>query len=420
MASILSIVHNDLLGVNITYSDILYGISFYLIIIEKLSRKEKIAYFFQGYSILWSILLFIGVGAFLSLSRTTEIFNSLSTYLQYIFIFVVLLSVVHYLVNQSIQNAIKVIGIWVIPYMITSMVVVLSKIGILTTFDSVIVAGSGRYQGFYGISTALGINLTLGLIGMAFFWRISKKKFKIIWILAISATLYSILLSGSFGSIIMSLITLILIGYYCARRKVFMRILIGAFLLCAATVFVLKETSSYFNLLIKYAPEILQTRLERSDGELGSFSLRMELNRMGLREFIRSPLVGVGFDQFRIHNIYNSNIHNTIIAAAVETGIIGLIGVLMYLLAPIIYGHRLMSLPWERFSKEYYFIRYMFVYTLIRLGQTMISGPYVRREQWVPVLTLFAIYAYEKWKRRRTRAEESLPDIYHRNLPTTA
>lgn len=377
-------------NVNLSFSDIMYVIAFFLIFIEQASKGKEIFYIINSkYKIALVSIYLIGLGTFLSLFRSQDTVNSLSTFIQYVFILIVLLTVIDYLIDGKVENGVKVIKVWLLPYIITSVLVCASSFNLINIFDETIKSLNGRYQGFYGLSTALGINMTISTVMLIFIFLNSK--YKIAWFLMILASLYTIILSGSFGSIFTMAGILLMMGYFSGKRKIIIRfsiIITSIIILLIVSLYGIDGVSNY----ITFAPDIIKERLERSDGEIGSFSVRMELNFLGLESFVNNFFVGTGFDQFKYHNYHQANIHNTIIAAAAETGIFGLLGVLVFLLVPINYCFKLLKSKVLENELSYSLVKFLLIYAGVRLAQTMISGPFVRREQWVPILIIIALY----------------------------
>lgn len=396
LSSVLSVIPFKLFGVNISLSDILYGLAFYLIVIERfLLKKQPLVILQKRYTFIWLILFFIGIGTFFGLIRAFSWAESISYFLQYIFVFVVLLTVIDYLVGINIKNAIKVLGIWLIPHVFSVILNFLSSLNIYNGLDALIKGGNGRYVGLYGIATSHGLNMTYVVVISILFFAISKKiKNKTLFLGIGLGAVYSIALSGSFSAVLLLVASIMLVIWFCLKQKVITRALFILFLLVSSSTIFLWNQGILQKDLIKYTPDIFAERLERSNGELGSADLRMDLNRMAIEEFTKNPIFGVGADQFNRYNAETRNVHNTILSSAVETGVFGLIGVLIYLLTPLIFSRKLVKADLvDKSFGNTLFMKYLFVLAVMRIAQTMFSGPYIQREAWIPFLLIFALYS---------------------------
>lgn len=386
-----------------TYSDLLYAIAFIIIVFENLVFKKPLFILLnKRYSVIFYILLFTGIGAMTGMMRSKDTMGASVAFLQYVFIFVVVLSVIHYLINNNMKNALKVLVVFTIPGIISGVMVSLSGLGIVTAYDSQLLYGLGRYRGFNGsLPTAYGAQTVLTCVIIYMMLRISKRIIvKLFWFTMLLVCVYAIILTASFGAIIMLGLAIAFIWGFFSKHILLTRSLLVIMICVGVSVFYSHQAGNYQYL--NYLPDIIKVRVVAADGEFGSVGLRSELNRLGIEQFFGNPLMGIGHTQFMYNNPYGLVVHNTMISAAVESGIFGLIGVMLYLIVPIVLAYRLIkSNLFHSKSYEGLMVKYLFVYLLIRLAQTTTSHEYILRELWLPGLVLIVIYATQMKRKRK-------------------
>ena len=397
LASISNIIPNNrLFGVNFTISDTFIILSFSLIIIERiLKRQNPLIFFDKRYIWLWISFYFIALGGLLSMFKAIYPNEVLFSVVQYLFIFMVMVTVLDYLLDNNMNNVIKILGIWLIQYLVSTSLVILSSAKILTLFDEYIKAGSGRYQGLFGLSTSMGMNTVLSIVILALLWKVSKRNISLLMFIFVIMSIIAVVLSVSFGSMMLLIIALVTSWLLISKFNTTHILVVLGLLLVAFFYFLSTDT---FDIAVeRLIPDIVAERLERTEGELGSADHRMKLNIMGINYFIEHPLIGVGLDQFKLNNFSGNNIHNTIIAMAAEAGIFGLIGLLIILFAPLLKAKQLLSRVQYEYEKT--IILFLITYCIVRIAQTGISGPFVQRWPWIPILLLFILCPkYEKFR----------------------
>lgn len=383
-----------LFGLNLTVADFIYISMFYCIVIYRASQKQHLFPLLnKKYYSVWFILFFIGIGCLLGMTQSNNTIGSAANFIQYIFIFIILLTVLEFLINNKISNAIKVAAIFLIPNVLVVFLVIFSKIGLYNGLDNIIISFNGRYQGFDGIPTAFGSKIATTYAIVLFFLRTSKNiLLKSIMLLLGASFAYVAMLSGSFGSALILFVATIGFMWFGSKYKNTMRI--AAVLLVVIVSFFYYEVAYNYNYsLIKYTPEIMEERFQTSGNSFGSAELRGDINAAGVERFISDPLVGVGYGQFQYHNIYEASVHNTLISAAAEMGIFGLIGVAMYVFLPYVYSRKA-SFRFQKNTKGYTFLNFLTLYALIRIATTFKSQEFINRDLWIPALISFVVYAF--------------------------
>lgn len=382
--------NNRPFGINLTYGDIAYFLCAALILMISIKKRDKHKMSFKINQGLLLGIFFLTLGCLLSFMRSTNIVESLATLIQYLFIFSILLYVIKYLLEvNTYTNTLKLLAITIFPHLIIEFLNLLSYLKVVTIFDSTLISGNGRYVGFYGNANALGINTISALIFLVLFFMHTKNNLtKLVFVLLIIIALFSIGLSASFGSILLLFLMSVFIFLF-MNTKVKLRILyLFALIFLVTGIGVVNSNSP--TMASPFLPEKLAERLihAESDG-LGSSSLRLSLNKEGISHFFDNPLVGLGFSEFPKISIYNQTVHNTIIITAAETGVFGLIGILILIISPIILAYQLTKYV---NLKLRLIILFLYFYAVFRLISTITSGHFISREPWIPVLSVFVIY----------------------------
>lgn len=382
------------LGINITYGDFSYLLCFILIFIKNIQNGRTNLLIKRRNPIIAISLFLIMLGSILSFLKSTNIFESATMLLQYIFIFSILLYVLNYLLEKNIEKStLLILIIATVPHVVIQFLNMLSYMGIFNLFDYILISGSGRYVGFYGNANALGINATMSYVFLVlFFIYYSDLKKKLLILILIVLSLLSIGLSASFGSIILlALITIIIILSFNLKSKIYIIFLL--LLLFLTVIFFainFSETTKFYE---SFLPGKLVDRINNSEDDgVGSSNLRMDLNKEGLSKFKESPIVGIGFSEFPKISIYKQTVHNTLIVTAAEVGIFGFLGIAILLIYPIIISKKLMGSIKDRNFKV--IMIFLHIYSLFRLLSIATSGHFISREPWIPVLCIIIIYSY--------------------------
>lgn len=379
-------------NVNITISDLMFFISFLLIVMMRLyNNNPPLIILNKNYKGIWIILLFLIIGTLSSAMFSENPLSSVSNLIQYIFIFFVLLNVIEYLINKKLKNVINICIVSIIPIIILVAIVLFSYFGIYTGLDSTIISLNGRYRGFEGIATAFGSKIAMYYAIVLFLLSYSKKTVTKLF-LAIIAILfmYVSILSGSFGSVLIIFLITTLFLLYGFRQKWIPRLL--AILFIASTVAIYISITVFNNIKVfNYLPSILGERY-MIHGNFGSAEARNELNVVGLNFFFQNPIIGVGYSQFRYYNDLGASVHNLFISAAVELGIFGLIGVLLYTVLPVIYSFKMSK--YSKSNRSLHLVsKFLLIYSLVRLFNGFKAQEYVDREPWIIILVIFVCYA---------------------------
>lgn len=380
-----------LVSLDLTYSDILYAAAFYLVCIDRMANKQPILTLLnKRFASTWTILACAGGGHLISLLRTTQPFTTFGIIAQYVFTFVIFLTVIDYLADKKLSNVLKILGLYLIPTIVSGVIVTLTDFGVLHVFKEQLMYGS-RYKGFDGsLPTGYGAKTVLAFVVSYMFWRLSERRLhKVLSFIMICMCIHVIFLTASFGALLMLLTALFCIMWFASKKKAVMRILAFALAFFGILLFYLHQAGS--SLYLEYMPGVMQQRLEANDGEFGSFELRMELNRLGIAEFLKSPMVGTGYAQYVDQNAYNIVVHNTAISAAVEAGILGLMAVLLYLLIPVRHAYRILKVADE--DRERTMFLFLMIYAVCRIIQSLVGHEFVLRDEWIPGLVIFVLYA---------------------------
>lgn len=372
-------------------SDLLYILCFFSIFVHSIYEpKLERVLLGKHFKIIYIMLFSLMIGMLLGLFKSFNPIESTGYFLQYTFIFLILLPVLVYLI-EDFKYVLQTLSVYVLAAAPVIILVTLSSFGLFNGVDYIIRAGGGRYVGFNAIATSFGLYMCyIFIIAVILFFYMRLKVEKLLFLGISIGAIYCIILSISFSAMILLTIGLGLIMLILIKRNTILQLL-SIFVFAVSLLVLLlfyfdKVPLNFYN----YLPDSVLMRLEKSDGEIGSSNLRMELNKQAVEKFMSSPLLGVGENQFRYYNYEARNVHNTILSTAVETGIFGLIGVLIYLCLPL-YSIRKIKYYLSSNIKINFLVDGLLILAMMRICQTAFSGPYIQREAWIPILLILAI-----------------------------
>ena len=283
------IPNNKILNINFTYSDAVYIVIFSILLIKNLYEKQSII-FSKNINFIAYMLYFLTIGILLSSLRAKVPLESITSLFQYLFIFIVLLNIIVYLYNEKPRNAKKILGVFIIPYIINIALVVLSKYNLYNGLDDIIISNNGRYQGLNYIATGFGNEIVMAsIIIMYFVYSLKNKLLKSIAIILLIFSIYTILLTGSFGALFILSAFFVLFLWFGVKHK-----LIG---ISISVLLLIVISTSYYQIEVKnnltvlsYLPDILEERYISSGEDFGSSEVRGNLNEIAFYEFIENPL----------------------------------------------------------------------------------------------------------------------------------
>jgi len=191
---------------------------------------------------------------------------------------------------------------------------------------------------------------------------------------------YILVASGSFGGILVTVITLFIYIIFILIQELKKFKIGGAIKIVSVSIILLIILSVFFRF---YAPPAYEKRLTKAKSleTAGTAEIRISQILYGINYFLNSPLIGVGCEQMIYHNIFqDSTMHNFYVIIANEGGILSLIGLLIFLSSMIRRG----------ISLEDASLRKFFCFTILSfLLSALTSGNLYSRCYWFPIILVF-------------------------------
>lgn len=256
---------------------------------------------------LWiAFAFFLFVSGVMVATNYGYLFKALTTYIEYL----VLIYGIIYISNQdkSIDFFIKVLLLFAFLCAIT------------TLFWGIDV-GNGRISmGLEDNPNSLGITMAIGVCCILFQLNIKKLLFSIVSFTAIFFLTYIALLTGSRKSfisiIIMIIFWLFFVMYQDLKKISFNEKIKGIFILLFALVIGCYVLYPYLKDSLLF---LRLTKFSQDEGDI----VRGKMYREAFDFFMKSPLVGIGFNNFRALSIFRTYSHSTYAEALSCVGIIG-------------------------------------------------------------------------------------------------
>lgn len=181
-----------------------------------------------------------------------------------------------------------------------------------STFDASRYMRFGIYSGLTYQTAVNALYLSIG-IGATFCSLLYEKKGKAWKIALIAIFAICIMLSAKRGHILFTAIGLLIIAYFSGSRGKRMRnILIAACVIFA--VFVI--TYSFVPAVSYFFDRISDTGGDVTNG-------RLILYQSAIKEFVNNPLMGIGWEHFRVVYSKYTDVHNIYLQLLCETGVVG-------------------------------------------------------------------------------------------------
>jgi len=354
-------------AINFTFSD---GFLFLCLLLIIFFRYIKVPLA----NIMATSLLLLGY--FISVFKIIDVSAYLLGMLQYFVVFFILPLVVYNVIRtkKDLQQAIFV-------YFIALFFSFLYNVGILLDIFPKLY-GTFRLGGTFVNPNALAKVAGVSMVG-AFVLVTSLKGsiYKKIF-LSIHFILAGFILvaSGSFGGIFFTAITLFAYIIFILIQQLKKFKIGGAIKIVSVSIIFLIILSVFFRF---YAPPAYEKRLIKSSSLETTGSAEIKISQMlhGINLFLNAPLIGVGCEQMKHHNIsQDMTMHNFYIIIANEGGILSLIGLLIFLSLIIRRGIFLEDVILRRF----------FCFTILSfLLNALTSANLYSRLHWFPIIFVF-------------------------------
>lgn len=323
-----------ILGISI--SDWFYLAALICAIIETITiERDKFKCWFQN-KYLWYAFLIL-LGAVISLANAKFLQNAIIEIAQLIFVITVFISLIWIMV---LRNKIRVvIKAFVFSGFFTSLVALYdfitgSRLG-PTISNTPYVQLWGRYAGTLGHPNKLGFLLVITTI-LTFYLVFSSYKWKkLLWISCLLIQLLGIYLSGSLTAYLGLLLGVFLLFLYKIQKNKFpLRIISSIIFLCAAfLVAILALSNMNHQKPVNLQSITLMITIDRVISQTSES--RIVIFKDAFQSILKSPLVGVGFDQISTSGINRTNreiagtVHNAEIQMFYVGGIFSFMGFLL-------------------------------------------------------------------------------------------
>ena len=371
---------------NFSISDLFFTITFILCIAFQINHRISIKYLINNNDFILPIVIY-SIGFFLSVHFAFSPLDSLLSYLQIVFIFIVIYYALYLqsLSSSYIKNLLYTLSL--ISGLITLGIFIFFITGIDYSYGLLLVEqGWGMIRFSYG---AMEPNITARIMAQSIpiliFISVDKSSYfiKIVNLVLITLLLAVIVLTASRSGFLILLIGLIffLIFYYKYKQKYNLFYIILN-LLCFSIVlfFIYNSFPSFFeNSFSRYSTIFDATRSASSQERLLVLNKSFEL-------IDHNPYLGYGLSNSQ--NITGIAVHNSIVISWLENGIFGLIGYSMLYFVIIFY-------IFKAYTNNFYgngVIMVLSVISIMMISGDMFMANSYKRSLWVPAI-LFVAYS---------------------------
>lgn len=290
----------------------------------------------------------------------------------------------------------KALSINLLAFLVAACIV--SGYSILTG-ENLAAEGGARAASLTGIN-GFGYLMMLETIAIAYFWMLptrGKWVKRIILVCLMLVSMQSAFSSGSRKSVMGLALFYVLWVWFCYRKELLRRplMIVGIFVMGA----VLFVGARYFMSRTSSSDRFERTvDLFHGEATKGGGEERLELYKEGFRVLKTSPIVGVGLDNFVLHNSMALMTHSDFMEILVDTGIPGLLlygGIYVFLWRR---AGKIAKLTQERDLVQFRIARLIRA-ALVVIVLTSLGRPnYDSKETWV-LLSCFIGYSFQLYKR---------------------
>lgn len=321
-----------------TLSDLLFLFVLYIILINKVtylkntsSKKFLLILFLSGYLIILGYLIS-------GIVSDNPSWNTITTILQYAFVYIVFpfifLHCTKYQLNKMVNAylfgliVIIAIGSFTMIFF-NSFYLKMASLGYFIGTDRM-----GSFLGSNGLSKTIAISIPLLYLCL----KESQIRIHTLYLYIFLFIVGLVLTSSSGGSIssLLAYILLITLSTIATKKSsfklLFKQIILSGILVLTIILLIQIDKSNNLGITDKYEDRIVDVILYEDISEVGSFQSKKSLMIQAWTIVTSSPIIGIGANSFRLTNIYKETVHNIYLGLWVEAGIIGVIGILLFLL----------------------------------------------------------------------------------------
>jgi O-antigen ligase len=377
------------LFLNFSLSDLFILMAFLFVFCMIMIKKIKIEFITRNI-FLYPIILFSS-GFFLSLSNSTYPIESVTAYMQIVFIFIICHPIIslYFKFNYTLKPII-------VLFLVSSMLVTFTlitffflKIDVSLGLFLIEEGWRGRFS-YGGMEPNVPARIVLQTIPFfAIFIIISKKKiFKTISFFFLVLSVIAVVTTASRSGLLTTLLGFILFVVFVKRMSPNFKI---PRLLISITIFlyIFFLVSSKLNTktpLFDRATARYSTILSPSK----SFSSRerIQLIDYGIEYLYSNPFVGLGLSNSYLYT--GRSIHNPILLSWVENGIFGFFGFASIYLILILIGVKC----WQnKFFNDYYLLSFTIIMLMMIFGDMFMANTY-KRILWLPTLIFVSYFEH--------------------------
>lgn len=261
-----------------------------------------------------------------------------------------------------------------LPYMFKVFYTNLSWMGFSTYQDKLrlnngtfMELGSNEIAAFYAMYTFV-------ILAVAF--QETNKKLRWLLFAAVAMNAYSLLYAFSRGAYLSSLIALVVFAFLNGKVRL---------VVCSLLLILLLSTFG-----AKVIPTAVVERFDSAfvkEEELDeSAKSRSVLWDIALDRFVESPILGVGLGNFRKLNSYGKDTHNYYVKILVESGVVGFVGLTVFLVAAFRQGIKLYLIAKDPFLKA---LSSGFIACMVAM---LIGNFFGDRFTYYPLISYFFVY----------------------------
>ncbi len=370
---------------NLTISDILIILSFITIAISNTGKKFLTETVLLKNIFLLPLLIF-SLGFFLSLNISIFPYESITAYLQVVFIFLFVYPLLCRVIHDEKQ--IKIIAtMLVLPGIVISIIMLILYILNVDMNVAFLLATEG-WRGrlsYGGMEPSIPGRIMLQNIPfLAVFALTTKRKtIKMFSVILILIQLLTVFLTASRSNFLAFIIGLILFVIFLIKfvskiriRSVVFTLLIGVLIITIMYHF----SDEFFIRPFERYSTILQ--VEKSPSSLE----RIKIIDKGFNYINRNPFIGLGMGNSYLYT--KVSLHNPVLLTWVENGLFGIIGFTTIYLILLFQGIKCYK---NKFSGSYLLLGLTIVMVMMVFGDMFMANSY-KRVLWLPTL-LFSVHA---------------------------
>ncbi|MCH7762852.1 MAG: O-antigen ligase family protein [Candidatus Marinimicrobia bacterium] len=355
--------------------------SFITIAISNTGKKFLIETVFLKNIFLLPLLIF-SVGFFISLNRSVFPYESITAYLQVVFIFLVAYPLLVQVVKDEKQiNFIAVMLI--LPGIVISMIMIILKIlSIDIGIDLLAYEGWRGRLTYGGMEPSIPGRIILQNIPLLAVYALTKKskKIKMVSVILILIQSLAIFLTASRANFLTFIIGLVLFVIFVIKyeNKIQIRYVVFTLLISILIITTVYNFDNEFFLrpFERYST-ILQIKKSASSLE------RIKVIDMGFNYINRNPFIGLGMDNSHLYT--KISVHNPVLLTWVENGVFGMIGFTTFYLILLFQGIKCYN---NKFFGSYLLIGLTIVMVMMVFGDMFMANSY-KRVLWLPALLFF-------------------------------